>query len=235
MDIDDEQIRDAVRQTEILRVPKQSLYAFGITSLYYYLVTVPVYAEPTSKNQETVIREGTVIAQKPKIVTPYYLSRLEGFSPEAKRYFESLPQEHGSTNATGLLYTYKNEPKELNIVSDSLAAVVAKLNAEIDQRGDPLTSIIKGRDELWDVSLLKFIYEVTRSSLPDNVRQLGQQGLMTIDADGIPAATRLRIEELFRRVAKGESAPEELKDELDHWGLFEGYEDRFFNLFKMGR
>jgi hypothetical protein len=112
---------------------------------------------------------------------------------------------------------------------------VAKLNAEIDQRGDPLTSIIKGRDELWDVSLLKFIYEVTRSSLPDNVRQLGQQGLMNIDADGIPAATRLRIEELFRRVAKGESAPEELKDELDHWGLFEGYEDRFFNLFKMGR
>jgi hypothetical protein len=179
-----------------------------------------------------VIREGTVIAQRPKIVTPYYLSRLEGFSPEAKRYFDSLLQEHGA-NAAGLLYTYKNEPKELSIVSDSLTQVVARLNTEIDQRGDPLTSIIKGKDELWDVSLLKFIYEVTRTSLPDNVRQLGSR--MNIDVDGIPDDARVRIEELFRLVEKGESAPGELKNELDRWGLFEAYQDRFFSLFKKRR
>lgn len=230
--MDDEQIRDAVRETEILRAPKQSLYAFGATSLYYYLVTEPVYAEPALNNRETVIREGTVIAQKPQIVTPYYLSRLEGFSPEAKRYFESLLQEHGTPSA-GLLYTYKNEPKELSIASDSMLQVVARLNADIDRRGDPLASIIKGKDELWDVSLLKFIYEVTRSSLPDNVRQMGRRGLLNMDADGIPDDARVRIEELFRRVATGESQPGELKNELDRWGLFEGYQDRFFNLFKM--
>jgi hypothetical protein len=44
----------------------------------------------------------------------------------------------------GLLYAYRNEPKEMNIVSDNLLAVVAKLNEEIDKRGDPLTTIIKG-------------------------------------------------------------------------------------------
>ena len=83
MDINDEKIREAVKRTEILRAPKQSLSTFGTTNIYYYLVTEPVYSELVKNVTETVIREGRVIAEKPRIVTPYYLSRLEGFSSEA--------------------------------------------------------------------------------------------------------------------------------------------------------
>ncbi len=234
MDIDDERIKYAVQRTEILRAPKQSLSTFGTTNIYYYLVTEPVYSELVKNVTETVVREGKVIAERPRIVTPYYLSRLEGFSSEARRYFEALISTHGR-DAPGLFYTYKNEPKELNIVSDNLLSVVNKLNGEIDKRGDPLTSIIRGEDELWDVSLMKFIYEMTRSSLRDNLMQLGSRGLLDIDASGIPVDARVRIDELFRKVARGESEPRELKDELDRWNLFEEYEDRFFNIFKKGR
>jgi hypothetical protein len=230
MDINDEKIRYAVRQTEILRAPQQSLYTFGMTNINYYLVTQPVYSELVKTANETVIREGRVVAERPRIVTPYYLSRLEGFGLEARRYFEALMREHGQ-HIPGLFYTYKNEPKELNIVSDSLLAVVAKLNAEIDKRGDKLAAIIKGEDELWDVSLLKFIFELTRRSLDDNISQLGSRGLWNMDAKGVPADARLRIEELFRQVARGEHEPRELKEELDRWGLFDEYEDRFFTLF----
>ncbi len=162
MDIDDQRIEYAVKHTEILRPPKQSLATFGTTNVRYYLVTEPVYSDIIENVAETVIREGRVIAERPRIVTPYYLSRLEGFSPDAKRYFNGLLSTHGP-DAPGMFYTYKNEPKELNIVSDNLLSVVSKLNAEIDRRGDPLTSIIKGEDELWDISIMKFIYEVTRT------------------------------------------------------------------------
>ncbi len=231
MDIDDERIKYVVKHTEILRAPKQSLSSFGTTNIYYYLVTEPVYSELIKNVTETVVREGKVIAERPRIVTPYYLSRLEGFSAEARRYFEALIRTHGS-DAPGLFYTYKNEPKELNIVPDNLPSVVNKLNEEIDKRGDPLTSIIRGEDELWDVSLMKFIYEMTRSSLRNNLLQMGSRGLLDIDAGGIPVDARVRIDELFRKVSKGESEPHELKAELDHWNLFEEYEDRFFNIFK---
>ena len=231
MDIDDERIRQAVKRTEILRAPKQSLATFGTTNIYYYLVTEPVYSELVKNVTETVVREGRVIAERPRIVTPYYLSRLEGFSSEARRYFEALIEAHGP-NAPGLFYTYKNEPKELNIVSDDLLSVVDKLNTEINKRGDPLTSIIKGEDEFWDVSLMKFIYEMTRSSLRNNLWQMGSRGLLDIDAGGIPVDARVRIDELFRKVSGGESEPYELKAELDRWNLFEEYEDRFFNIFK---
>ncbi len=234
MDTDDERIREAVKRTEILRAPKQSLATFGTTNIYYYLVTEPVYSELVKNVTETVVREGRVIAEKPRIVTPYYLSRLEGFSSEARKYFEALIEAHGS-GAPGLLYTYKNEPKELNIVSDNLLSVVDKLNAEINKRGDPLTSIIKGEDDFWDVSLMKFIYEITRSSLRNNLQQMGSRGLLDIDAGGIPVEARVRIDDLFRKVSSGESEPSELKAELDRWNLFEEYEDRFFNIFKKKR
>ncbi len=234
MDIDDERIRDAVKHTEILRPPKQSLATFGTTNIYYYLVTKPAYAELIKNVAETVVREGRVIAERPRIVTPYYLSRLEGFSFEAKRYFDTLMRTHGP-NAPGLFYSYRNEPKELTIVSEDLLSVVDKLNTEIDKRADPLTSIIKGEDELWDVSLMKFIYEMTKSSLRDNLSQMEARGLLDTDTSGIPVDARVRIDELFRRVARGESEPRQLKEELDRWGLFEEYEDRFFAIFKKER
>jgi len=234
MDVDDERIRQAVKHTEILRLPKRSLATFGTTNIYYYLVTEPAYSELLKDVTETVVREGKVIAERPRIVTPYYLSRLEGFSSDARKYFDMLIRAHGA-NVPGLLYTYKNEPKELTIVSDNLLSVVNKLNDEIDKRGDPLTSIIKGEDELWDVSLMKFIYEMTRSSLRDNVLQMGARGLLDIDSSGVPVDARLRIEELFRTVSRGEIDPSELKEELDRWNLFEEYEDRFFAIFRKGR
>jgi hypothetical protein len=234
MDINDERIQEAVKHTEILRLPKRSLATFGTTNIHYYLLTEPAYSELVEGGSETVIREGKVIAERPRIVTPHYLSNIEGFSSEAKRYLDILVKTHGA-DAPGLFYTYKNEPEELSIVSDSLRAVVDKLNLDIDKSGNPLTSIIKGQDELWDVSLLKFIYELTKSSLPDNLLQLGSKGLLDVDSRGIPAEARARIEELFQLAAKGEIEPGELKDELDHWGLFDEYEDRFFAIFRKGR
>jgi len=231
MSIGDDRIEYTVAHTEILRLPKQSLSTFGTTNIYYYLLTEPAYKELTRDVNETVVREGRVIAERPRIVTPYYLSRLEGFSLEARRYLDTLIKVHGS-DAPGLFYTYRNEPKELNIVSDHWHSVVDKLNAEIDKRGDPLTSIIKGEDELWDVSLLKFIYELARTSLPHHLSQMGARGLLDVDSAGVPVDARLRIEALFKRVIKGDYDPDELKRELDRWNLFAEYQDRFFAIFR---
>jgi hypothetical protein len=231
MDFDDEKMQQAVEQTEILRVPKRSLTTFGTTNIYYYLVTEPVYAELIPNTRETVVREGRVIAEKPRIVTPYYLSSLEGFSDNARRYFDALIQTYGHS-AEGLLYAYRNEPKETNIVSDNLLAVVAKLNEEIDKRHDPLTTIIKGLDEMWDVALMKFIFEMTQRSVGHNARQMDARGLLTMDDKGIPAGARATIEGMFLQAAAGDIDPRVLKDELDRWNIFPEYEDRFLSLFR---
>jgi hypothetical protein len=231
MDIESERIEYAARHTEIIRHPRQHLATFGVTNIYYYLLTEPTYSEISNDVNETVIREGRVIAERPKIVTPYYLTNLEGFSYDARQYFEKLLMLHGP-NAPGLFYTYKNEPKSLNIVSEKWPALVAKLNDEIDKKADPLATIIKGQDDLWDVSLLKFIYEITSRSVQSNIAQLGSRGLLEMSHGGIPVGVRQSIEDMFHRAGRGDIKVYELERELNHWGVFEEYQDRFFALVK---
>lgn len=230
MEIEDEKLRYAIQQTKVLRYPRQSLATFGTTTVSYYLLTKPVYAEMVDK-EETVVREGKVGAERPRVVTPSYLTKLEGFGSNARRYLEMIAREYGA-HVPGLLYNYRNEPKELVIVSDSLEAVAHRLSEKIEREGDRLAAIIQGIDELWDVSLLKFINELTESSLRRNLSELEGRGLLDIDPLGVPRDARYRIEDLFQRVTLGELDPSELKVELDRWGLFSEYEDRFLNLFR---
>ena len=146
----DRRIAYAVRKTVVLRSPKQTLATFGTTNIYYCLVTTPAYSELFNNTEETVVREGRVITERPKVITPSYLFNLEGFSEYARKYLEALSQEYGP-HTPGIFYRYKNEPKNLTIVSSPLDSVVDRINEKINEQGDSLSTIIKGVDELWDV------------------------------------------------------------------------------------
>jgi hypothetical protein len=219
----DERIQYAIEHTEILRAPAQRLSTFGSTNIYYYLVT-----ELTG--WVNVVREGRVIAAKPKIVTPSYLINLEGFSPQAKRFIEMMAER--DPHEPGVFYTYKNEPGEMNIASEPVKAIVGKINRRIDSQRDPLAAIIKGVEGLWDVSLLKFTYELTRSSVSNNIAEFERSGLLHIDAAGVPIDARNHIEELFEKAKRDPSCAPELVAELRRWSLFHEYQDRFLSLFR---
>lgn len=230
MQIDDGRIKEAVDQTQVLRLPQQTLATFGTTVVNYYLLTEPVYSEIV-KCEETVIREGKVRSERPRVVTPYYLTKLEGFGENARRYLDMIIQQYG-LNMPGLYYNYKNEQKDLMIVSDSMEVVIGRLNDQIDKDKDNLAAIIKGVDELWDVSLLKFISEMTQGSLKNNVAEMNSMGLLGVDAAGVPQEARYRIEMMFMEVARGDREPRDLKEELDRWGVYPQYEDRFLTMFR---
>ena len=219
----DEKIQYAIEHTEVVRAPMQSLATFGTTNINYYLVTE--LAEWVN-----VVREGRVIASRPKIVTPSYLINLEGFSSQARKFIEMMAERH--PHEPGIFYTYRNEPGEMNIVSEPVNAVVDKINHLIDDRRDPLTAIIKGVEALWDVSLLKFTYELTTSSVQANVAELEKRDLFRIDSAGVPRDARNRIEELLEKSKREPSLVPELAAELNKWGLFHEYQDRFLSLFK---
>lgn len=232
--MDDERILEALHQTEVLRPPRQNLSTFGTTVVRYYLVTEPAYAELTGDTVDAVLREGTVTAQRPRVVTPYYMVNLEGFSDEARRYFQMESQRVGP-QAPGLLYSYRNEPHDPSIVSGAVREVAQRIIHDLDQRGDNLAAVIRGPDDLWDLAVLKFIYELTSRSVEGNVQELYAQRLLDMDTRGVPRDARERIEEMFRDARRGNLDPSVLKLELDHWDLFSEYEDRFFSLFRRRR
>ena len=237
-----ERIRYALEQTEILRPPRQLLSTFGSSVVHYYVLTEPVYAEIEKKSLETVIREGKITWGQPIILTPSYMLKVEGFSGEAREAFEMLAREN--PDLAGILYRmeFKKEFEKMDIASGSLKEIFRKLEAEIDKRGDPLSTIIKGVDELWDISLSKFIHEMMeRSARFTQLPDLGRKGLIEIDraghpiitrdAAGIPLSVKSEVEDLFDQVKRGGLDPSKLKQELDRWGVFEEYQDRFFDIF----
>jgi proteasome assembly chaperone (PAC2) family protein len=54
------------------------------------------------------------------------------------------------------------------------------------------------------------------------------------DQNEVPNYVMKRIESLFRQVARDREQAPRLKEELDRWGLYELYEDRFLDLFRQG-
>lgn len=224
----------AAEQTSVVRYPRQNLATFGTTSLSYYVVTEPIYREiqPDSPTEESVVRQGKVVAEKPAIVTPFYAMNLEGFSDDAYSYFRHLSQQYGP-NSPGILYQYRNESEKTDILSGPPADIAHRISDDLDRANDDLSVVMIGVDQLWDVALLKFIYEFTSRSAVENAQQLRSRGMFdpSPSTGGIPQAAVQRIEQMFRQVEQGRD-PEELRRELDRWGAFEFYEDRFLNLFR---
>ncbi len=238
-------IKQAIDNTEVILDPIELISSHGSTTVRYYMLTVPMYLqfEGGSKDSETVVREGKITWQKPKLLTPSYMLRAEGFSEEARRALEMLASE--DSDLAMVLYKLRlvKDSEIIDIVPESLNSVLDKIIDDINKRGEKHTAIIKGVDEFWDVSLSKFTQELMTKSaylsqLPDMLERsaigMNSSGLPVVTRDdaGIPIAARKEIGLLFKLFEKGEIKPSKLKEELDRWGVFEQYQDRFLGFFK---
>jgi hypothetical protein len=219
----DDKLRNALQRTELIRAPRRELDTFGSSVIDYYVVTELV-------GNLSVVRDGKVFAERPKIVTPAYLVNIEGFSEQAKRYISMMAREH--PHESGIFYKYKNQPGGMDVISEPVRQVIDNLSSRIDEQQNPLSTIIKGVEELWDVSLLMFIYELTSKSVRTNMAEFNRRGFLDMDASGVPEGARNYIEELFEKAGRNLSRAPELVVELNRWGLFPEYQDRFYALFR---
>lgn len=220
----EDKIQYAVSHTEVVRSPQQRLNTFGITDIHYYMLT-----EPMDSMNETRVREGRVVAERPKLVTPtYLLSIFEGFGEHDREEIQAIIDSHGG-DPNILEYKYRNEVKDTWVLSENISDVVLKMNSKIDDEGDSLASIIKGPDDAWQIALMRFITGITKSSLQQNIADLSNRGLLERE-QGIPKFVREEIEGLFRAVAEDRASIDELGSKLRSYGLFEQYQDRFFAL-----
>lgn len=218
----DKNINQIINNTRILRLPEHRLATFGITRIYYYFMS-SIGAEKTK------VREGTVISQRPKIIAPEeYENIFEGFGKQASKYAQAIFQLTGADFRI-LEYRFKNDSNEVNTVNEPFSIVLKKINNRIDKKEDKLSAIIKGLDSAWQLSLMKFIVDITVKSSSSNITELEEKGMFN------PATTNNRkimneIEKLFCEAAGNRSKIRELGQKLKQYGLFEEYEDRFFAL-----
>ena len=208
----------AVNNTEVLELPRGRLETFGSTLINYRLVT-----ELMDAVGQVRIREGRIQAFRPVIITPqsFLDSPLEGFQTGQADDFIRWLREHES-DLILLKYGFKirHETVTESLVHDSVETVVERVRADLKSKDDPLSALVLGVDEPWEVCLLKLLYEVVKASAPINARDL------RADPDG----SRREIEQAFLKAAGDRSRLAPLAALLNRHGKFKDYEDRFFAL-----
>lgn len=241
-----ERIAYALRETEILLEPKELISTTKPTTLHYYVLTEPVYLE-VFKNEgpETKIRQGIISWEKPRLMTLGYLLDMQGFSAEAKEALRMMARVH--PDLAGILYKmrYRREDATERTVPYKVMETFRRLENKITDENERFAVVIKGVDELWDVSLMKYIQLlILKSAYASQLPYYESRGYLRINELGLPVVTRNleglpiiaqnEIEEMFAKVKNGDLDPSVLKRELDSWGVFHLYEDRFFDLFRKG-
>jgi len=241
---EEEKIQRVLDETQILRYPEKLISTHKKTTLHYYVLAEPYYLEVfEEENPETKIREGEITWAKPKLLTPGYILKMEGFSDKAKKVLKMLARDN--PDMAGLLYKLKYEKdfEQTSTVSHEIDRTYKKIEDELDENEDDLAVIIKGIDQYWDVCLMKFIRDLMmKSAFSAQLSDYAQEGYVrmdesggpkvTRDLEGLPISAKEDIERMFKKVKKGDLAPNKLKKELDFWGVYSQYEDRFLELFR---
>jgi hypothetical protein len=65
-----------------------------------------------------------------------------------------------------------------NTVRDSVEAVIARTTKNVQNSGEPLSAVIQGVDDAWEVCLLKFTVDLIERSSGGNVGDLRRRGLL---------------------------------------------------------
>jgi len=219
----------AVNNTEVKLMPSRHLETFGATVLNYHLVT-----ELMDSVSQVRVREGRLHAHQPQIITPqgYAETALEGFGEEAERYVEWLREHEKDLRILQYGYTLKQESFSEHVVTDTVDTVLERVKRQVESVGDPLSAVVKGVDDPWDVCLVRLFWEVIQNSAPTNIMDM-QKRRMFDDDGGVPRGIRNEIEAAFKAANRDPSLIDALGVKLHQCGLFDEFQDRFFSLVKM--
>lgn len=221
----------AVNNTEIVLIPSRHLETFGTTILNYHLIS-----ELMDTVNQTRVREGRMLASRPQIITPESYSKtiLEGFGEEAERYVDWLKDHEKEIRILQYGYALKKEEFSEHIISDNMKTVAERVENEVIEKGDPLSAVVIGVDDPWDVCLIKLFWEIIQHSARTNILELEKRRLFE-NSGGVPKGVRDEIEAAFLAASKDSSLINNLGKKLQDYNLFEEYQDRFFALIKASK
>jgi len=165
----------AIENTKVVLAPERQIATFGSTSFNFYLIS-----ELMDRVDQIRIRNGKIHADRPQILTPEHYCRLllEGFGEKAERYVDQL-REH-ARNIAVLRYGFQFRKTDLSerTLRDSIDAVINRTKRRVESADEPLSAIIQGVDDAWEVCLLKFTIDMVERSAGSNLGDLRKRGLL---------------------------------------------------------
>lgn len=172
-------IHYALETTRVLREPDHRIETFGETRFEFQLIS-----ELMDRVGEVRIRTGEVQAQRPRIIRPesYNEIELDGFDSSTRERFDRMLEKFRSEgkDLAFLQYGFQFRRGRVHeeIIHDSLDAVRARVMEDIRRDGNPARAVIEGVDDTWEISILKFSFEMIQRSHDINAFDFKRRGLI---------------------------------------------------------
>jgi hypothetical protein len=172
-------IQYALEMTKVLREPDRRIETFGDTRFEFQLIS-----ELMDRSGEIRLRTGEVEAMRPRIFRPepYRGIELEGFDDTARARLDAMVEKYRSEgkNLAFLQYgfQFRRGHVQEEIIHDSLDAVRERVLEDIRRTGNPARAVIEGVDDAWEVSILKFSFEMILRSHEINAFDFKRRGLL---------------------------------------------------------
>jgi len=165
----------AVENTEVILAPQGQIATFGHTSFRFYLIS-----ELMDQVDEVRVRDGRIHAERPQILTPDHYARLllEGFGEKAQRFAQQLREQTQKFAVLRYGFQFRKTDVVEKIVRASMAAVIEQTKARVERDDEPLSAVIQGVDDAWEVCLLKFTIDLIERSSGGNLGDFRRRGLM---------------------------------------------------------
>jgi len=172
-------IHYALETTRVLREPDRRIDTFGETRFEFQLIS-----ELMDRSGEVRIRSGEVEAQRPRILRPeaYRDVELEGFDPSARDRFDKMLEKFRSEgkDLAFLQYGFQFRRGQVHeeIIHESMESVRERVLDDNRRIGNPALAIIEGVDDTWEISILKFSFEMILRSHEINAFDFKRRGLI---------------------------------------------------------
>lgn len=210
----------AAQATRVVLAPRQTLETFGTTTVRYHLLS-----ELMDSVNQVRVREGKVFSERPQIITPSQFRKMvQGFGEDAEEFLQKMAENGRIPRILRYGLQFGKAETHEEIINESIDSVAARLKDQVRDAGGGLSAVVVGADEMWEVSLLKFMVDYVERSVPSNLEDIATREREERQE------LRREIEMDFLAAAADRSRVKSLGDKLQRYGLFEEYEDRFLAL-----
>ncbi len=163
--------QEILKKTAVVEMPKHRISTFGHTRIKYFFIS-----EVPALPDRSRVREGLVIAESPKIITPELLrDRFEGFGDDSEEFDRWMSEQYGQS-FRGLQYKFRNEFHSAKVEYLPLAALRDNIRKTLVTEELQRSALIQGPDASWQVSLMKFVVDECMRSFSENIRNLDEHG-----------------------------------------------------------
>ena len=173
--LSEDTIQYAIENTQVIDAPQRRIATFGDTSFRFYLVT-----ELMDEVNQVRVRDGRLHAERPQIITPGHIQHMlvEGFGENAEEFASWLKENAPQLAILKYGFQFRKTDISNEVVHDPLEDVLGRLRERVEESNDPLSAVIQGVDEGWEICLLKFAADMIQESSGGNMGDFRKRGLL---------------------------------------------------------